>query len=175
MKRLSQISCVLLTAIVLAIFVPAWAAETSRDAEESVRLIKDVAKQVGVEAAICLAVVKTENNRFNTFAFNDNKMGRGHADIRQSHGLFQLTYITGKSFGIKERGDLYDKRKNAVAAIKFIKYLLNKYPHSSLADIAQRYNLGETRFRRGATAQAYAKRFMMYYHGYRATPGGAIR
>jgi hypothetical protein len=157
----------------LVVSAPAWA--VNKDAEENIRLIKAVAEQVGVEAAICLAIVKTENSRFSTTAFNDNKIGRGHADIRQSHGLFQLTYVTGKSFGIKKRGDLYDKKKNAVAAIKFIKYLLNKYPHSSLADIAQRYNLGETRFRRGATAQAYAKRFMMYYHGYRATPGGAIR
>ena len=168
-------SYVLLTAIVLAISVPVWAAETNKDAEENVRLIKDIAEQVGVDAAICLAIVKTENNQFNTFAFNDNKKGRGHADIRQSHGLFQLTYATGKSFGIKERGDLYDKRKNAEAAVKFIKYLLNKYQHSSLADMAQRYNLGETRFRRGAIARVYTERFMMYYHGFQAAPGGAVR
>jgi hypothetical protein len=137
--------------------------------ETNIRTIKTIAKQEGVNEAICLAIAKGESG-FKTYAFNDNKKGKGQQQIRQSHGLFQLTIATGKTFGIKSIEELYQAEKNARAGIRFIKHLLIKYPQQSIYNIAQMYNLGETRFRRGKTAQTYASRFMLYYYGFKSAP-----
>lgn len=137
--------------------------------ETNIRIIKKIAKQEGVSEAVCLAIAKGESG-FRTEAFNDNKNGKGPRQVRQSHGLFQLTIATGKAFGIRSIQEMYQAEKNARAGIRFIKYLLTKYPKHSLYNIAQMYNLGEAHFRRGKTAQAYALRFMLYYRGFKSSP-----
>lgn len=163
-----------LMAMLLALLMSLPAASGSSilppsNAQKNVQIIQMTAKQVGVELAICLAIARTENDKFDASAVNENKSGRGADDIRVSIGLYQITPATGRAFGV-QKAELRIPRRNAEGGIKYIKYLLDKYPRATLSAIAEMYNLGETRFAAGATAHAYAKRFMKYYRLYSQGP-----
>lgn len=138
--------------------------------ERNIRIIKEVARQEGVDPAVALAFAKKESE-FNGSGFNRNLKGTGEKDIRESHGLYQTTFATAKAFGAKSLADLYDPRKSATYGIRFIKYLMIKFPGASLHTIAQMYNLGEPRFFKGKTAIRYANTVVMYYNGFSQSPG----
>jgi soluble lytic murein transglycosylase-like protein len=77
----------------------------------------------------------------------------------------QLTFDTGKKFNrkIQKKDDLYHAENNIIAGIRYIKYLIRKYPLSTLEDITQLYNLGETKFLQGTRNPSYAKKFQAIY------------
>jgi soluble lytic murein transglycosylase-like protein len=77
----------------------------------------------------------------------------------------QLTFETGKKFNrkIQKKDDLYHAENNIIAGIRYIKYLIKKYPLSTVEDITQLYNLGETKFLQGARNPSYTEKFQAIY------------
>lgn len=150
--------------IALIMAIPITAGANTR--EENIEIIKHVSREEGVDEAISLAIGKAESN-FDDKAFNDNKKGKGADDVRQSHGLMQPTKALARAFKIT---NLYDARSNAQASIRFIKYLLKKYPKRPLHTIFQMYNLGETKFFKGKTAIRYADKVSFFYKSFKSAP-----
>ena len=137
---------------------------------QNAKLLTQTALSMGLEPAVVLAFAMKESKMRDT-AFNHNPNGKGEDDIRQSHGLLQITFATAKAFGAKTISDLYDAKKNALYGCRFIKYLMVKYSKKySLAQVAMVYNLGEGRFFKGKTAHAYAKEWKSYYDLFASTP-----
>lgn len=137
---------------------------------QNVKILTQTAIKLGVEPAIVLAFAMQES-KLRDDAFNDNKRGKGEDEIRQSHGLMQMTFALAKKFGAKSVKDLYDARKCAVYACKFIKYLQARYAKKySLAQQSEMYNLGEGRFFKGKTAHKYSQEWQKYYELFASTP-----
>jgi len=137
---------------------------------QNAKILTQTAIQVGVEPAVVLAFAMKES-KLRDDAFNHNPNGKGEDDIRQSHGLMQITFATAKAFGAKTIADLYDAKKNALYSCRFIKYLVVKYSKKySLAQISMLYNLGEPRFLKGKKAIKYSQEWMKYYEMYSAQP-----
>lgn len=78
----------------------------------------------------------------------------------------QLTFDTGQKFNkkIQEKTDLFHAEKNIIAGIRFIKYLFKKYPEASHEEIAQIYNLGETKYLQGIRNQSYVNKFKYVFY-----------
>jgi soluble lytic murein transglycosylase-like protein len=133
---------------------------------QNAKLLTQTALSMGLEPAVVLAFAMKESKMRDT-AFNHNPNGKGEDDIRQSHGLLQITFATAKAFGAKTISDLYDAKKNALYGCRFIKYLMVKYSKKySLAQVAMMYNLGEGRFFKGKTAIKYSQEWLSYYRMY---------
>ena len=126
--------------------------------EKIVKLIIEIAKQEKVEVEICLAIAKVESN-FRPEVFNPND---------PSYGLYQLAFGTAIAYNknIKNIKDLYNARKNATAGIRFLKHLIEIYPKATVGNIAQVYNLGETKYNKGIRNLEYKKKFMFHYSIY---------
>lgn len=92
-------------------------------------LIKQLAAEYGVDAALVQAVVHAES------FFNPNATSKKGAS-----GLMQLMPTTAALYGIS---DLYNPSKNIEAGVRHLRYLLKKYRHSLPFAIAA-YNAGET-------------------------------
>ena len=77
----------------------------------------------------------------------------------------KLTFDTGKKFNskIRRKDDLYNAENNIIAGIRYIKYLMQKYPLYTLEDITQLYNLGESKFMRGMRNSSYTEKFQAIY------------
>lgn len=127
-----------------------------------IKIIREESKRIGVEKEISITFAKIESD-FRPEVFNSND---------PSHGLFQLAFETGTHFNkrIKTVKDLYNPRENAIAGIRFIKHLIVTYPNASIGEIAQMYNLGETKFKRGVRNADYERQFLKWYDMYKQSP-----
>ncbi len=137
--------------------------------EEIFKLIYKTSKEENVPVEIALTFVKIESD-FKQGAFNGNEdCSNNSCNDCQSHGLFQLTFNTAKRFNknIKTTKDVYITKNNVRAGIKFIKYLLVTYPKLSIGEIAQIYNLGETKYNVGIRNDLYKEKFLSWYRLYK--------
>lgn len=92
------------------------------------RMIARIAHRYGVDVALVKAVIRAESE-FNPYA--TSKKG--------ASGLMQLMPDTAERYGVD---DLYDPRSNVEAGVRYLKYLLQKYPHHTQNALAA-YNAGE--------------------------------
>lgn len=92
------------------------------------RMIARIAHRYGVDVALVKAVIRAES-QFNPYA--TSKKG--------ASGLMQLMPDTAERYGVD---DLYDPRANIEAGVRYLKYLLQKYPHHTQNALAA-YNAGE--------------------------------
>lgn len=170
MKLKTKCTFVVLIMLVFFIFAMFPKCSHANTPEQNAKILTRTAIQLGIEPAILLAFGMKET-KLRDKAYNANKKGKGSADIRESHGVLQPTFATAKAFGAKTVTDLYDAKKCALYAGRFIKDLLKKYSKKfSLAQIAEMYNLGETRFFKGKTAHKYSAEWMTYYKMYSKAP-----
>jgi soluble lytic murein transglycosylase-like protein len=77
----------------------------------------------------------------------------------------QLTLPTAKFYNknIKAKEDLLNIDNNLLAGTKYLADLFRKYPSASMYDIAQMYNIGETKFRHNLRNPAYSNKVMQRY------------
>ena len=87
-----------------------------------------------------------------------------------SYGLMQLTMPIAKYYNknIKNKNDAFDIDNNLIGACAFLADLFRKYKSQSMDDIAQMYNIGETKFHKGLRNPAYSTGF---YKNGKFTPG----
>jgi len=138
----------------------------------NISIVKWAAKRVGIEPSVALAFAAKES-KFVDSAYNPNPKGKGSWEIRESHGLMQLTFALAKKFGAKTLADLYVPWKNALYGCRFIKYLTIKFSEYSLYTIVSIYNLGESRWASGKTATRYVDDWKKFYDMFSASPYGS--
>ena len=138
----------------------------------NISIVKWAAKRVGIEPSVALAFAAKES-KFVDSAYNPNPKGKGSWEIRESHGLMQLTFALAKKFGAKTLADLYVPWKNALYGCRFIKHLLLEFKSYTLFTVAQIYNLGATRWGKGGTAIRYATDWMKFYDMFSQSPDGS--
>jgi soluble lytic murein transglycosylase-like protein len=138
----------------------------------NISIVKWAAKRVGIEPSVALAFAAKES-KFVDSAYNPNPKGKGSWEIRESHGLMQLTFALAKKFGAKTLADLYVPWKNALYGCRFIKHLIIKFSEYSLYTIVSIYNLGESRWASGKTATRYVDDWKKFYDMFSASPYGS--
>jgi soluble lytic murein transglycosylase-like protein len=137
-----------------------FAHETLTNEQERNRAkLRNYAVKYKVDADFCDAIAQIESF-YRTNAFNNPKKPM-RKECWISRGIMQLTIGTAKKFNknIRSQEDLYNPDRNIIAGIQFIKYLFDKYPKLSFEEIAQIYNLGETKYHEGLRNRAYVKKF----------------
>ena len=139
----------------------------SKEQEKNRKLVRYYANILHVDADFCDAIAQIESV-YRTQAFNNPKKPL-NKEIWISRGVMQLTFDTGQKFNkkIQNKDDLFRADDNIIAGIRFIKYLFDKYPDASYEEIAQIYNLGETKFSLGMRNEAYANKFNYVFHDLR--------
>lgn len=127
--------------------------------ERNRKLVRYYAGVMNVDTDFCDAIAQIESV-YRTKAYNNPKKPL-HKETWISRGVMQLTFETGQKFNKKilKKTDLFHPEANIIAGIRYIKYLFKKYPTASNEEIAQIYNLGETKFVQGVRNQAYANKF----------------
>jgi soluble lytic murein transglycosylase-like protein len=171
MKKLNYI--LIITIIFLFFLCP----NVSANASFNINLIIKYSKMYNIDPSIPLTIATIESG-FRTNAFNKNVKKIHKKKIsRESHGVMQLTLITGRFFNpaIKTKKDLYDAEKNIKASIIFIKYLLDKHKNASLEDIASMYNSGEKEFNRKNISITYRREFMAYHSIYKQMASNSMK
>jgi soluble lytic murein transglycosylase-like protein len=156
MKIIAYISLMMMLSTI--VFAADKAQEKNRE------LVRFYAGVMHVDADFCDAIAQIESV-YKTKAFNNPKKP-STKETWISRGVMQLTFDTGRKFNkkIRKKSDLYHAENNIIAGIRFIKYLFHKYPDVSYEDIAQIYNLGETKFSSGMRNQAYANKFKYVFY-----------
>ena len=91
-------------------------------------LIRKTASQYDVDVALVKAIIHAESY------FNPNATSKKGAS-----GLMQLMPETARQYGLH---DLYNPQQNIQAGVKYLRYLLDKYPYQLKNAIAA-YNAGE--------------------------------
>lgn len=131
------------------------------------KLVKYYARFYGTDEQFCDAIAKIESNwGLDPKAYNNPKGPASKNEVYISRGVMQLTIETGRSFNkkqIKTVEDLYRDEANIIAGVRFIKYLFKTYPSATLVEIAQMYNLGETKYSKGIRNSEYTSRFLKAY------------
>jgi len=127
------------------------------------KMVRYHAELLKIDADLCDAIAQIESS-YNSKAFNNPKKPQVN-EVWISRGVMQLTFDTGKKFNgkIQKKDDLYHAENNVIAGIRYIKYLIKKYPLATLEDITQLYNLGETKFLQGKRNPSYAEKFQAVY------------
>ena len=151
--------------------------KVSADTNFNINLIMKYSKMYDIDPSIPLTIATIESG-FRTKAFNKNVKKTHKKKIsRESHGVMQLTLLTGRFFNpeIKTKKDLYDPEKNIKASIIFIKYLLAKHKNASLQDIASMYNSGEKEFYRKNISTTYRREFIVYHSIYKQMGENSLR
>jgi len=135
----------------------------NKEQQRNKKMVRYYAELLNVDADLCDAIAQVESG-YKSKAFNNPKKPLKN-EVWISRGVMQLTFDTGKKFNrkIQKKDDLYHAEKNIIAGIRFIKYLISKYPHYTLEDITQIYNLGETKFLQGMRNPSYAEKFQAVY------------
>ena len=135
----------------------------TKEQERNKKMVRYYAALMNVDADLCDAIAQIESS-YRSKAFNNPKKPLNN-EVWISRGIMQLTFDTGKKFNrkIKKKDDLYNAEKNIIAGIRYIKYLIDKYPLYTLEDITQLYNLGETKFLQGTRNPLYAEKFQAIY------------
>jgi soluble lytic murein transglycosylase-like protein len=129
------------------------------------KMVRYYAEKLKVDADLCDAIAQVESG-YKSNAFNNPKKPLTN-EVWISRGVMQLTFDTGRKFNtkIQKKDDLYHAENNIIAGIRYIKYLIEKYPLSTLEDITQLYNLGETKFLKGFRNPSYTEKFHAVYWG----------
>lgn len=150
--------------ISLLIMLSTTALAAEWEQENNRKLVRYYAGIMKVDEDFCDAIAQIES-AYKTKAFNNPKKPL-NKETWISRGIMQLTFETGQKFNkkIREKTDLYHAENNIIAGINFIKYLFKKYPEESYENIAQIYNLGETKFLQGIRNQSYANKFRYVFH-----------
>ena len=135
----------------------------TKEQQRNKKMVRHYAELLNVDADLCDAIAQIES-AYKSKAFNNPKKPLQN-EVWISRGVMQLTFDTGKKFNrkIQRKNDLYQAENNIIAGIRYIKYLITKYPHSTLEDITQLYNLGEKKFMQGARNPSYASKFLAIY------------
>jgi len=135
----------------------------TKEQERNKKMVRYYAALMNVDADLCDAIAQIESS-YRSKAFNNPKKPLNN-EVWISRGIMQLTFDTGKKFNrkIQQKDDLYQAENNIIAGIRYIKYLIRKYPFSTLEDITQLYNLGETKFMQGKRNPSYAEKFQAIY------------
>jgi len=135
----------------------------NKEQQRNKKMVRHYAELLKVDVDLCDAIAQVESG-YKSKAFNNPKKPLNN-EVWISRGVMQLTFDTGKKFNrkIKKKDDLYNAEKNIIAGIRYIKYLINKYPLNTLEDITQLYNLGETKFLQGTRNPSYAEKFQAIY------------
>jgi soluble lytic murein transglycosylase-like protein len=135
----------------------------TKEQQRNKKMVRYYAELLEVDADLCDAIAQVESV-YKSKAFNNPKKPLKN-EVWISRGVMQLTFDTGKKFNrkIQRKDDLYHAENNIIAGIRYIKYLIRKYPLSTLEDITQIYNLGETKFLQGTRNPSYAKKFQAIY------------
>ncbi len=127
------------------------------------KIVRYYAELLMVDPDLCDAIAQIESS-YRSKSFNNPKKPLND-ETWISRGVMQLTFDTGKKFNkkIQKKEDLYNTEANILAGIRYIKYLIEKYPLFTLEEITQLYNLGETKFLQGKRNPSYAKKFQTIY------------
>jgi soluble lytic murein transglycosylase-like protein len=150
--------------ISLLMILSTTAFAANREQEKNRKLVRYYAGVMEVDADFCDAIAQIES-AYKTNAFNNPKKPL-NKETWISRGVMQLTFETGQKFNkkIQEKTDLFHAEKNIIAGIRFIKYLFKKYPEASHEEIAQIYNLGETKYLQGIRNQSYVNKFKYVFY-----------
>jgi soluble lytic murein transglycosylase-like protein len=153
--------------IILLMMLSTTAFAADREQVKNRKMVRFYAGVMKVDVDFCDAIAQIESV-YKTKAFNNPKKPL-NKEIWISRGVMQLTFDTGQKFNkkIRKKTDLFHAEKNIIAGIRFIKYLFNKYPEASYEEIAQIYNLGETKFLQGMRSQAYVNKFNYVFYDLR--------
>ncbi|HXY53143.1 MAG TPA: transglycosylase SLT domain-containing protein [Nitrospirota bacterium] len=135
----------------------------NKEQQRNKKMVRHYAELMKVDADLCDAIAQVES-AYKSKAFNNPKKPQTD-EVWISRGVMQLTFDTGKKFNkkIQKKDDLYNAEKNIIAGIRYIKYLMKKYPLSNLEDITQLYNLGESKFLKGMRNPSYTEKFHAIY------------
>ena len=93
-----------------------------------VALVESISNNHGVDPNLVSAMMKTESN-FNRWAVSP----------KGARGLMQLIPATGRRFGVQ---DFFDPKQNIEGAVRYLKFLLEKFDGSVELSLAA-YNAGE--------------------------------
>lgn len=137
--------------------------ELNKEQQRNKKIVRYYARLLNVDADFCDAIARIESG-YKSKAFNNPKKPLTD-EVWISRGVMQLTFDTGKKFNskIRRKDDLYNAENNIIAGIRYIKYLMQKYPLYTLEDITQLYNLGESKFMRGMRNSSYTEKFQAIY------------
>jgi soluble lytic murein transglycosylase-like protein len=135
----------------------------TKEQQRNKKIVRYYAELLKVDPDLCDAIAQIES-AYRSKAFNNPKKPLND-ETWISRGVMQLTFDTGKIFNkkIQKKDDLYHAKANILAGVRYIKYLIKKYPLSTLEEITQLYNLGETKFLQGKRNQSYADKFLAIY------------
>lgn len=152
--------------MVLLLFVCSPALASQKVTKQQIankRIVEYYADYFKVDKDFCLAIAEIESH-FKTGAYNNPKKGE-EDELYISRGVMQLTIATGMQFNrkIQKTEDLYIAEQNIISGVKFIRYLFREYPNASIDEIAQMYNLGESKYRRGSRNADYVYKFRKAY------------
>jgi hypothetical protein len=143
--------------------------------DKNVSLIMKYSAMYGIDSAIPMAIGKIESD-YTSNAYNKNVKSKHHKSKldRESRGVMQLTFSTAKYFNpeIKTLDDLYNPEMNVKASILYLKYLLKRYKHYPVEEIAALYNSGETQYfnHNGNISKEYRIKFMKFYNMFKPKP-----
>jgi soluble lytic murein transglycosylase-like protein len=135
----------------------------TKEQQRNKKMVRHYAELLKVDADLCDAIAQVESS-YKSKAYNNPKKPLNN-EVWISRGVMQLTFDTGKKFNrkIKKKEDLFKAENNIIAGIRYIKYLIEKYPLSTVEDITQLYNLGETKFLQGTRNPSYTEKFHAIY------------
>jgi len=135
----------------------------NKEQQRNKKMVRYYAKLLKVDVELCDAIAQIEST-YKSKAFNNPKKPLTN-EVWISRGVMQLTFETGKKFNrkIQKKDDLYLAENNIIAGIRYLKYLIEKYPLSTLEDISQLYNLGETKYLQGIRNPSYSEKFEAIY------------
>ncbi len=135
----------------------------TKEQQRNKKMVRYYAEKLKVDADLCDAIAQIESS-YRSKAFNNPKKPLDN-EVWISRGVMQLTFETGKKFNskIQKKDDLYQAENNIIAGIRYIKYLIRKYPFLTIEDITQLYNLGETKFLQGTRNPSYSEKFQAVY------------
>jgi soluble lytic murein transglycosylase-like protein len=94
-------------------------------------LIYEVASRHGVNAHLVAAIIRAESS------FNPRAVSHQGAC-----GLMQLLPETGRRFGLRQQGHLFDPRRNLDAGVRYLKWLSRRYD-GDVQRVLAAYNAGE--------------------------------
>lgn len=127
-----------------------WPAE-AWDRTRVIAVARSLAIEHGLDPDFVQAIVQVESN-YNVKAVNLND---------PSYGVMQVSLLVGRTYNkrITNRHNIMVPYENLLAGVRFLKHL-SVSVGGDLAEIAQAYNLGETKYRRGVRNPKYAQRVM---------------
>lgn len=139
-----------------------YAERMTVEQKENRRMVRYYANALKVDVDFCDSIAYIESV-YKSAAYNNPKGKQSEDEEYISRGVMQLTYYTAHAYnkkGVNSVRDMYVSEQNIIAGVRFIKYLFRNYPDATYVEIAQLYNLGETKYNKGIRNQGYVNRFM---------------